>query len=64
MTEQRGQAWALTRPTTKRRAVGLVVCNFNREKFSIYRNLGNNVFSDEAGPTGIGMATHMYSGWE
>ena len=41
----------------------LFVCNFNREKFSIYRNLGNNLFSDEAGPTGIGMATHMYSGW-
>jgi enediyne biosynthesis protein E4 len=41
----------------------LFVCNFNREKFSIYRNLGNRVFSDEAGPTGIGMATHMYSGW-
>jgi len=41
----------------------LFVCNFNREKFSIYRNLGNNLFSDEAGPTGIGMSTHMYSGW-
>src|SRR4030095_1148094 len=41
----------------------LFVCNFNREKFSIYRNLGNNLFSDEAGPTGIGMATHMYSRW-
>src|SRR5262245_26053360 len=41
----------------------LFVCNFNREKFSIYRNLGNNLFSDQAGPTGIGMATHMYSGW-
>ena len=41
----------------------LFVCNFNREKFSIYRNLDGRSFRDEAGPTGIGMATHMYSGW-
>ena len=41
----------------------LFVCNFNREKFSIYRNLGGRSFRDEAGPTGIGMATHMFSGW-
>ena len=41
----------------------LFVANFNREKFSIYRNRGDLTFTDEAGPTGIGMATHMYSGW-
>ena len=41
----------------------LFVANFNREKFSIYRNRGDLTFSDEAGPSGIGMATHMYSGW-
>jgi hypothetical protein len=41
----------------------LFVANFNREKFSIYRNRHDMTFSDEAGPTGIGMATHMYSGW-
>ena len=41
----------------------LFVANFNREKFSIYRNRGDGTFSDEAGPSGIGMATHMYSGW-
>jgi enediyne biosynthesis protein E4 len=41
----------------------LFVANFNRERFSIYRNKGGNTFSDESGPTGIGMATQMYSGW-
>ena len=41
----------------------LFVCNFNREKFSIYRNRGDSTYADEAGPTGISMATHMYSGW-
>ena len=41
----------------------LFVGNFNRERFSIYRNRGKLFFSDEAGPTGIGTATQMYSGW-
>ena len=41
----------------------LFVANFNREKFSIYRNKHDNTFADEAGRTGIGMATQMYSGW-
>jgi enediyne biosynthesis protein E4 len=41
----------------------LFVGNFNRERFSIYRNRGKLIFSDEAGPTGIGTATQMYSGW-
>jgi len=41
----------------------LFVTNFNREKFSIYRNRGDLSFIDEAGASGIGMATHMYSGW-
>jgi len=43
----------------------LFVANFNRERFSIYRNLpGRELnFRDEAGPTGIGNATQMYSGW-
>ncbi len=41
----------------------LFVSNFNRERFSIYRNLGNLDFSDDAGSTGIGTATQMYSGW-
>ncbi|MBI3278816.1 MAG: CRTAC1 family protein [Acidobacteria bacterium] len=41
----------------------LFVANFNRERFSIYRNRGDLTFSDEAGPTGIGTATQMYSGW-
>lgn len=41
----------------------LFVANFNRERFSIYRNRGQQVFSDEAGPTGVGNLTQMYSGW-
>ena len=41
----------------------LFVANFNRERFSIYRNLGNGNFVDTAGPTGIGSATYLYSGW-
>lgn len=41
----------------------LFVSNFNRERFSIYRNRRNRTFVDEAGRTGIGMATQMYSGW-
>lgn len=41
----------------------LFVANFNRERFSIYRNRGDNTFADESGPTGIGAATQMYSGW-
>jgi hypothetical protein len=41
----------------------LFVANFNRERFSIYRNRGDLTFEDVAGPTGIGVATQMYSGW-
>src|SRR5260370_22023013 len=41
----------------------LFVTNFNRERFSIYRNRGDLTFSDEAGPSVIGTATQMYSGW-
>jgi hypothetical protein len=41
----------------------LFVANFNRERFSLYRNRDKLLFSDEAGTTGIGLATQMYSGW-
>lgn len=41
----------------------LFVANFNHERFSLYRNRGDLSFSDEAGATGIGVATQMYSGW-
>jgi hypothetical protein len=41
----------------------LFVANFNRERFSLYRNLGNNSFTDTAGRSGVGSATYMYSGW-
>ncbi|MEP6533953.1 MAG: CRTAC1 family protein [Bryobacteraceae bacterium] len=41
----------------------LFVANFNREKFSIYRNRKDGTFADDSGVTGIAMATHMFSGW-
>jgi enediyne biosynthesis protein E4 len=41
----------------------LFVANINRERYSLYRNSGDNTFRDVAGPTGIGMATVMDSGW-
>ncbi len=41
----------------------LFVSNFNRERFSLYRNRGDRTFADDAGLTGIGAATQMYSGW-
>jgi len=41
----------------------LYVANINRERYSLYRNAGDNTFQDEAGPTGIGMETVLYSGW-
>jgi hypothetical protein len=41
----------------------LFVANFNRERSSIYRNRGDLTFVDDAGPTGVGMTTQMYSGW-
>jgi hypothetical protein len=41
----------------------LFVANFNRERFSLYRNRGDLTFQDVAGATGIGAATQMYSGW-
>lgn len=41
----------------------LFVANFNRERFALYRNRGDQTFSDEAGTTGIAEATQMYSGW-
>ena len=41
----------------------LFVANINRERYSLCRNSGDNTFQDVAGPTGIGMATVMNSGW-
>lgn len=41
----------------------LFVANFNRERFALYRNRKDRTFADESGPSGIAMATQMYSGW-
>jgi len=43
--------------------VDLFVANLNRERFSIYRNVGNLAFQDMAGPSNVGPETYMYSGW-
>jgi hypothetical protein len=41
----------------------LLVANISRERCSLYHNAGDNTFVDVAGPTGIGMATVMNTGW-
>jgi hypothetical protein len=41
----------------------LFVANLNRERFSIYRNLGSLTFRDMAGPSNVGRETYMFSGW-
>jgi hypothetical protein len=41
----------------------LLVANISRERFSLYRNQGNNTFQDVGGLTGIAMATAMNTGW-
>ena len=41
----------------------LFVANLNRERFSLYRNLGGLSFKDMAGPSRVGFETYMYSGW-
>jgi hypothetical protein len=41
----------------------LFVANIDREMFSIYQNIHDETFDDQAGPTGIGVATRLMSGW-
>jgi enediyne biosynthesis protein E4 len=41
----------------------LFVANIDQERFSIYQNNHDETFDDQAGPTGIGMATRLMSGW-
>jgi hypothetical protein len=41
----------------------LFVANLDREMFSIYQNNHDETFDDQAGPTGIGSATRLMSGW-
>ena len=41
----------------------LFVANISREKYSLYRNQGDDTFDDVAGATGIAMATIMDTGW-
>jgi hypothetical protein len=41
----------------------LFVANIDHERFSIYQNNHDETFDDQAGPTGIGMATRLMSGW-
>ncbi len=41
----------------------LFVANVDHERFSLYQNNHDDTFDDQAGPTGIGMATRLMSGW-
>jgi predicted NUDIX family NTP pyrophosphohydrolase len=41
----------------------LFVSNVDQEMFSLYRNDGNEFFSDVAAPHGIAQATRLLSGW-
>jgi len=41
----------------------LFVANIDREMFAIYQNNHDETFDDQAGPTGIGVATRLMSGW-
>jgi enediyne biosynthesis protein E4 len=41
----------------------LFVANIDMERFAIYQNNHDETFDDQAGPTGIGLATRLMSGW-
>ena len=41
----------------------LFVANVDQEMFSLYRNEGNEFFSDIAAPQGVAQATRLLSGW-
>jgi enediyne biosynthesis protein E4 len=41
----------------------LFVANIDMERYSIYQNNHDETFDDQAGPTGIGQATRLMSGW-
>jgi hypothetical protein len=41
----------------------LFVSNIDQEVFSIYHNIGDEMFNDEAWSMGIGPVTRMFSGW-
>jgi len=41
----------------------LFIANIDREMFAIYQNNHDETFDDQAGPTGIGAATRLMSGW-
>ena len=41
----------------------LFVANIDREMFAIYQNNHDETFDDQAGPTSIGAATRLMSGW-
>jgi enediyne biosynthesis protein E4 len=41
----------------------LFVANVDQEMFSLYRNDGNEFFSDVAAPNAVAQATRLFSGW-
>ena len=43
--------------------MGLFVGNLDHEMYAVYKNNHDETFDDQAGPTGIGSATRLMSGW-
>ena len=41
----------------------LFVANIDHERYSLYQNNHDETFDDHAGPTGVGAATRLMSGW-
>jgi enediyne biosynthesis protein E4 len=41
----------------------LFVANIDHERYSLYQNNHDETFDDQAGPTGVGAATRLMSGW-
>src|SRR5438094_9012674 len=41
----------------------LFVANIDMEQYAIYQNNHDGTYDDQAGPTGIGQATRLLSGW-
>src|SRR5437773_9361568 len=41
----------------------LFVANIDMEQYAIYQNNHDGTYDDQAGPTGVGSATRLLSGW-
>jgi enediyne biosynthesis protein E4 len=41
----------------------IIITNLSDQKYALYRNAGNNTFTDETGPSGLGQISRPYAGW-